>query len=75
MQLVVGAKCGREAERVSECLGARKVGLLELEPGDVVHLDHRVAGPSRVLALAGALLAMQVVVGADQVVHSTPLFD
>jgi hypothetical protein len=60
---------------VRERLGAREVGLFELQPGDVVHLDHRVAGPSRVLALTGALLAVQVIVGADQVVHSSSSID
>ena len=73
MQLVVGAQRGGEAERVSEGLGAGQVGLLELQPGDVVHLDHRIAGPPRVLALAGALLAVQVSVGADGVAHRSLL--
>ena len=46
-----------------------EVGLLELQPGDVGDLDHRIARPPGVLALAGALLAVQVIVGADDVAH------
>ena len=60
VQLVGGAQRGREAEGVREGLGADQVGLLELQPGDVAHFDHGVAGPAGVLALAGALLAVQV---------------
>jgi hypothetical protein len=44
-----------------EGVGFGKVGLLELEPGEVAHLDHRVLGPAGVLTGQAPLLAMQVV--------------
>ena len=65
LQLVGGAQHGGEAERAGERLGADQVRLLELQPGQVVHLDHRVARPPGVLAAQRALLAVQVVVGVD----------
>ena len=44
VQLVGGAQRGREAEGARERLGAVQVGLLELQPGDVLHLDDWIAG-------------------------------
>jgi len=74
MQLVRRARDGAEAEREGERLGANQVRLLELQPGDVVHLDHRIAGSPRMFPGSSALLAVQVVVGADGVAHSNSFF-
>jgi hypothetical protein len=49
--------------------GHPQIRLLELEPRDVGHLDDRIARPPRVLAFLGAVLAVQVVVGTDNVIH------
>ena len=64
---------GGEAERAGERLGAIQIRLLELEPGDVGDLDDRIAGPTGVLARQRALLAVQVVVGADGAAHQNLL--
>ena len=60
---------------MGERLGPHEVGLLEFQPGDVLNLDHRIARPSRMLALDGAMLAVQVIVCADHVVHARLLSD
>ena len=70
VHLVGGAQCCGEAEGLRERLGAPEVWFLELQPGDVGDLDHRIARPSGVLTTAGALLAVQVIVGADGVAHA-----
>ncbi len=48
---------------------AAEVGLLELQPGDVVNLDDRIAGAPGMLPGPSALLAVQVSVGTDGVAH------
>ena len=53
----------REPERVREPLRGGQVGLGELEPGQVEHLDDGVLRTPRVLAGQRTLLAVQVVVG------------
>lgn len=62
-QLALGAGGNREAEVTGEDLGPVQVGLLELQPGQVGHLDHGIPGPSRMLAAQGALLTVEVLVG------------
>ena len=42
LQLAGRARDGVEAERLREGLGADQVWFLELQPGDVVDLDHRI---------------------------------
>jgi len=42
MQLLVGAQRGGETKRLGKRLGTLQVGLLELQPNDVLHLDDRV---------------------------------
>ena len=69
LQRVLGAQCRREPERVREGLGANEVGLLELQPGDVAHLDHRIGRPALVFAVAGALFAVQVLMRTHGVAH------
>lgn len=59
VQLVLGAQRRREAERAGEDLGPPEVGFGELQPGQIVHFDHRVRGPSRMLSGERTLLAVQ----------------
>jgi hypothetical protein len=59
---------------VGECFSLYQVRFLEFQPGDVVDFDHRVARPARMLAVAGALLAVQVVVSAGGVAHHCSSF-
>ena len=66
VQLVVGAQRDAEPERQRERLRLLEVRLLELQPDDVVDLDHGVGGAARVLTRQSALLAVQAIVGADQ---------
>lgn len=56
-----------EPEVTCEDLGAVQIGLLEFHPGEVSHLDHRVAGAPGVLAAQGALLTVEVLVGGRDV--------
>ena len=65
----VGCAHRRETERASEGLRAIQVGLLKLQPGDVVDFDHRVARPAGVLAFPRALLAVQIFMGFDEAAH------
>ena len=58
------ALCRLEAEGPRERLGAGQVGLLELQPGDVDDLDHRISGPAGVLAGERSLLAVQVLMAS-----------
>ena len=60
VELVGGAQRRREPEGQGEALGPLQVGLLELQPGQVVDLDDGVGGPAGVLAGQGAVLAVQV---------------
>ena len=53
VQLVVGAQRGGETKRLGKRLGLDQVGLLELQPDDVVHLDDRVGRAPGVFAFAG----------------------
>ena len=63
LELVGGPAHGGEPERVREPLRSGQVGLAELQPGQIEHLDDGVPGTARVLTGQGALLAVQVVVG------------
>jgi hypothetical protein len=58
-----------EAKGPGERLGACQVGFVELQPGDVGDLDHRIAGPARVLAAQRAFVAVQIPVGVFRQVH------
>src|SRR5262249_52129153 len=58
------------AEGVGERLGTCEVGFLEFQPRDVLHLDHRILRPPGVLTFAGTLLAVQVAMGVNDVVHA-----
>lgn len=49
-ELALGTGGDPEAEVTGEDVRPVQVGLLELQPGQVSHLDHRVAGPSGALA-------------------------
>lgn len=51
-----------EAEGAGEGLGADEVRLLELQPGDVGHPDHRIRGPAWVFAATRTALGMQPLV-------------
>ena len=72
VQLVVGAQRDAEPERQRKRLRFLEVRLLELQPDDVVDLDHRVGRAPRVLTRQSALLAVQAIVGADQLSHCWP---
>ena len=72
VQLVVGAQRDAEPERQRKRLRFLEVRLLELQPDDVVDLDHRVGRAARVLTRQGALFAVQAIVGADQLSHCWP---
>ena len=63
LELVRRPAHGREPERMREPLRGRQVGLGELQPGQVEHLDDGVLRTARVLAAQRTLLAVQVVVG------------
>ena len=63
LELIGGAADGGEPERVREPFRGGEVGLAELQPGQIEHLDDGVLGTSRVLTGQPALLAVQVVVG------------
>jgi len=67
LHLVRGLRGGGEPERVRELLGSLQVRLLELQPGDVLDLDHRVDGAARVLTAQRTLLAVQVAVSSVMV--------
>lgn len=69
MYLVVGAQGGGEAERPGERFRPLQVGLLELKPGQVADLDHRILGPSRMFAAQRALLAVQILVDVEVLEH------
>jgi hypothetical protein len=49
---------GQGPHRGIVCLGPYEVGLLELQPGDVANLDHRIPRSPWVLALSGAELTV-----------------
>ncbi|MUL78473.1 hypothetical protein [Mycolicibacterium sp. CBMA 226] len=68
MKLVLCAHRRGEPERVGERLGLDQVGLLELEPDDVLHLDDRIRATPRMFAATGTLFAVQVVMRADELV-------
>jgi hypothetical protein len=74
MKFVGSAHRRREAEGSGEQLGPLKIGFLELEPGQVVHLDDRVARPTRVLARQRTLLTVQTSVRVMPVDHVTAPF-
>jgi hypothetical protein len=57
----------REAEVTREDLRAVEVGLFELQPRQVGHLDQRIAGAPGVFAAQGPLLAVEVLVGCFDV--------
>ena len=63
LELVRRPAHGGEPERVREALRGGQVGLGELEPGQVEHLDDGVLRAARVLAAQRTLLAVQVAVG------------
>jgi hypothetical protein len=59
---------GAKTERPRKRLSPSQIGLLELQPGNVVNLDNGVAGSPRMLALASALITVQIGVRADNTV-------
>jgi hypothetical protein len=60
---------GGEPEGAGESRRAGDVGLVELEPGEVCDLDHRVTRPAGVFSAQRPLLAVQLVVRADDLAH------
>jgi hypothetical protein len=58
VELGGGAQRGLESEGPGERLGAGQVGLLELQPGQSLNFDDRVAGPPGVFAGSCAVLAV-----------------
>ncbi len=56
-----------------ESLGADEVGFLELQPGDVVDLDDRIAAPAQMLARDGAVLAVQTLMSTNGFCHHAPI--
>ena len=59
LQFVCGAERRRKTEGMGERLRPLEVGLLELQPREVMHLDDRLGGPPPVFARQGALLTVQ----------------
>src|SRR5439155_27247122 len=70
----VGRAGGRDKpERVGEPLGRVEVRLLELEPRQVLNLDHRVLRPAGAVTPLGALLAVQVRVRRLRLINQNDL--
>ena len=65
----VRARCRLKAEGVCEPLRRIEVRLLELQPRQVLDLDHRVLRPAGAVTPLGPFLAVQVFVRCLDVVH------
>jgi hypothetical protein len=59
-------------EGLRERLGPHQIRLFEFQPGQVRHLDDRILRSPRVFTAAGALLAVQTVMRADDIAHREP---
>jgi hypothetical protein len=64
-----------EAEGVGEPLRGIEVRLLELQPRQVLDLDHRVLRPPGAVTPLGALLAVQVFVRRLRIHQNDPLIE